>query len=167
MLYFLGTFTDLPPGLVFLIGILSGVAIGFSVSLPPSARSEDASWTPCWSRPLISVILRRIFQLGISPGPRPYLPRLFNMNIELFGVVTPLRNILMIGTTAVLLIVLVIVMNHTTLGVAMRGASENFVTACLMGARKSRDLGGVHNQRFSGRVVAIFWSARDRFCSSL
>jgi branched-chain amino acid transport system permease protein len=163
VLYFLGTFTDLPWPLVFLIGILSGVAIGFLSELtafrPFRGRSLDALLVTSFA---ISVILQRIFQLGISPRSKavPY-PAFFNMNIELFGVVTPLRNILMIGTTAVLLIVLVIVMNHTTLGVAMRGASENFVTARLMGVPANLVISVAFIiSGFLAGVVAIFWSAR-------
>lgn len=163
VLYFLGVFTNLPWPLVFLIGIATGVVIGFLSELfafrPFRGRSLDALLVTSFA---VSVILQRIFQLGISPRSKAVpVPAFFNMNVEILGVITPLRNLLMIGTTVVLLVVLVIIMKHTPLGVAMRGASENFVTARLMGVPANLVISVAFIiSGFLAGVVAIFWSAR-------
>ena len=127
VLYFLGVFTNLPWPVVFLLGILAGVAIGFFSELvafrPFRERSLDALLVTSFA---VSIILQRLFQLGISPRSKAVpVPAFFNLNIQLFGVITPLRNLLIIGTTIVLLTVLVLIMKYTTLGIAMRGASKN------------------------------------------
>lgn len=162
-LYFLGAFTNLSWPLVFLIGILASVAIGFLSELvafrPFRGRSLDALLVTSFA---VSVILQRLFQLGISPRSKAVpIPAFFNMNIELLGVITPLRNCLIIATTAVLLLILVILMKYTVLGVAMRGASENFVTARLMGVPANLVISVAFIiSGFLAGVVAIFWTAR-------
>lgn len=163
VLYFLGAYSGLPWPLVFLCGILTGVAVGFlseQIAFKPfRGRSLDALLVTSFA---ISVILQRLFQLTISPRSKAVpVPAFFNNNVNLFGVVTPLRNYLIIGTTIVLLAVLVIIMRYTTLGVAMRGASENFVTARLMGVPANLVISVAFIiSGFLAGVVAIFWSAR-------
>lgn len=163
VLYFLGVFTSLPWPVVFLFGILAGVAVGFLSELVAfrafRERSLDALLVTSFA---VSVILQRLFQLGISPRSKAVpVPAFFNMNIEMLGVITPLRNLLIIGTTVVLLTALVLIMKYTTLGVAMRGASENFVTARLMGVPANLMISVAFIiSGFLAGVVAIFWSAR-------
>jgi branched-chain amino acid transport system permease protein len=163
VLYYLGAFSGLPWPLVFLAGVIAGVAIGFLSELaafrPFRGRSPDALLVTSFA---ISVILQRFFQLGISPRSKAVpVPAFFNQNIELFGVITPLRNCLIIGVTVVLLIVLVIIMKYTPLGLAMRGASENFVTARLMGVPSNLVISAAFIiSGFLAGVAAIFWSAR-------
>lgn len=163
VLYFLGAFSDLPWPLVFLVAIFAGVAVGFLSELiafrPFRGRTLEALLVTSFA---ISVILQRLFQLGISPRSRAVpVPAFFNTNIELFGVVTPLRNILIISSTAVLLVGLLLIMQKTTLGVAMRGASENFTTARLMGVPANMVISVAFIiSGFLAGVVAIFWTAR-------
>ncbi len=163
VLYYLGVFTNLPWPLVLLIGVLAGVAIGFLIELiafrPFRGRSLDALLVTSFA---VSVILQRFFQLGISPRSKAVpVPAFFNKNIALFGVITPLRNILLIGTTIVMLVIVVILMKHTPLGIAMRGASEDFVTARLMGVPANLVISVAFIiSGFLAGVVAIFWSAR-------
>lgn len=162
-LYFLGVFTSLSWPLVFLLAILASVVIGFLSELvafrPFRGRSLDALLVTSFA---VSVIMQRLFQLGISPRSKAVpVPAFFNMNIELLGIITPLRNCLIIATTVVLLIILVIIMKYTVLGVAMRGASENFVTARLMGVPANLVISVAFIiSGFLAGVVAIFWSAR-------
>lgn len=163
VLYYVGVFTGLPWPLVFLIGILVGVAVGYVSELvafrPFRGRSLDALLVTSFA---ISVIFQRLFQLGISPRSKAVpVPAVFNLNVGLFGVITPLRNLLLIGTTLVLLVILTIIMKYTPLGIAMRGASENFVTARLMGVPANLVISVAFIiSGFLAGVVAIFWSAR-------
>ncbi len=163
VLYFVGSFTALPWPVVFLIGIATAVAFGLLSELIAfrrfRGRSLDALLVTSFA---ISVILQRLFQLGISPRSKAVpVPAFFYNNINFFGVITPLRNFLMIGTTLVLMAVLVIIMKYTTLGVAMRAASENFTTARLMGVPANLVISAAFIiSGFLAGVVAIFWSAR-------
>ena len=162
-LYLLGNLTNLPWPLVFFLGIFFGVAIGFLSELiafrPFRGRSLDALLVTSFA---ISVVLQRTFQLTISPRSKAVpVPAFFYKTVELFGVTMPLRNYLLIATTIVLLIILVLIMRYTTLGVAMRGASENFVTARLMGVPANLVISiAFIISGFLAGVVAIFWSAR-------
>ena len=161
-LYFLGA-TFLPWPLVFVIGIFTGVAIGFLSELiafkPFRGRSLDALLVTSFA---ISVILQRIFQLAISPRSKAVpVPDFFYIPVEFFGVTMPLRNYLFIATTIVLLVILVVIMRYTPLGIAMRGASENFMIARLMGVPANLIISiAFIISGFLAGVVAIFWSAR-------
>ena len=162
-LYFLGAFTDLPWPVVFLFGILVGATIGYFSELIAfrafRGRSLDALLVTSFA---VSIILQRVFQLGISPRSKAVpVPAFFNHNVTLFGVVTPLRNVLIIVTTIVLLSAFAILMKYTTLGIAIRSASENFVTARLMGVPANLVISVAFIiSGFLAGVVAVFWSAR-------
>lgn len=163
ILYFVGTFTNLPWPIIFLIAILVGVAVGYISELvafrPFRGRSLDALLVTSFA---ISVILQNMFQIGISPRSKPVpVPAVLAQNINLFGVTTPLRNIVLIITTFVLLVVLTLIMKYTPLGIAMRGASENFVTARLMGVPANQVISVAFIIcGFLAGIVAIFWSVR-------
>ena len=163
VLYFLGAFTNLPWPVVFIAGILAGVAIGVLSEMiafrPFRGRSLDALLVTSFA---ISVILQRVFQLGISPRSKAVpVPDFFNTNIVVLGVTTPFRNCLIVAVTIVLLVALVIIMKYTPLGVAMRGASENFVTARLMGVPANLVISAAFLiSGFLAGVVSIFWSSR-------
>lgn len=163
ILYFCGTFTNLPWSVVFLLSILGGVGIGFLSELiafrPFRGRSEDALLVTSFS---ISIILQHVFQLAISPRSKAVqMPPAFERTIGLFGVQTPLRNVIFIVTTIVLLALLTLVWKKTPLGIAMRGASDNFVTARLMGVPADLVISAafIISGLFTG-TVAIFWCAR-------
>ena len=163
VLYFVGTMTNLPWLLVFIIGILAGVAVAFLCELiafrPFRGRSLEALLVTSFA---VSVVLQRALQVGVSPRSKAVpIPAFINANIDLFGVTTPLRNLLIIGTTAILLVMLTIIWKKTTLGIAMRGASENFNIARLMGVPANLVISAafIISGLLAG-VVAVFWSAR-------
>jgi len=162
-LYFLGTFSNLPWFLVLTIGIGAGVSIAFLCELiafrPFRGRSLEALLVTSFA---VSVILQRIFQIGISPRSRAVpLPAILNQTVTLFGVTTPLRNYLIIITTVLLLVTFTLLMKKTPLGVAMRGAAENFTIARLMGVPANLVISSafVISGLLAG-IVAIFWSSR-------
>ncbi|MDR2956601.1 MAG: branched-chain amino acid ABC transporter permease [Coriobacteriales bacterium] len=162
-LYALGTFTNLPWLMVFLLGILAGVSVAFFCELiafrPFRGRSLEALLVTSFA---VSVILQRSFQLGISPRSRAVpIPDFFNQTILVFGVSTPIRNLVIIASSIILLIAFVLLMKKTTLGIAMRGAAENFTTARLMGVPANLViLAAFVISGFLAGVVAIFWSAK-------
>ena len=90
-----------------------------------------------------------------------YLDEIFNKTVEIFGVMTPFRNVLIIITTVILLVAMVLIMRFTPLGIAMRAASENFTTARLMGVPANLVISCAFViSGFLAAVVAIFWTAR-------
>ena len=163
ILYALTAFTNLPWFVIFIIAIVCGALIGFlceQIAFKPfRGRSLEALLVTSFA---ISIILQRSFQLGISPRSKAILmPDFFNNPVVIFGVTTPLRNLLIIVTTAVLLIGLVVLMRYTPLGIAMRAASENFMTARLMGVPSNVVISCAFLiSGFLAGVVAIFWTAR-------
>lgn len=162
-LFALGTYTSLPWPACLALGVAAGVAVAYLCELvafrPFRGRSLDALLVSSFA---ISVILQRSFQLGISPRSKAVpMPAFMDRVVYVLGVGTPLRNFLVIGTTLLLLAGLAVLMRHTTLGIAMRGASEGFETARLMGVPANLVISSafVISGLLAG-VVAIFWSAR-------
>lgn len=163
ILYFLGSFTNLGWAWVLIAAIAGGAIIGYLSEMiafrPFRGRSLDALLVTSFA---ISVVLQHSFQLWISPRSKAVpMPSFLSTNIELFGVVTPMRNVIIIVTTAVLLLGMLWLWKKTPLGIAMRAAAENFVTARLMGvpANLVISVAFVISGLFAG-VVAIFWTAR-------
>lgn len=163
ILYFLGSFTNLGWAWVLIAAIAGGAIIGYLSEMiafrPFRGRSLDALLVTSFA---ISVVLQHSFQLWISPRSKAVpMPSFLSTNIELFGVVTPMRNVIIIVTTAVLLLGMLWLWKKTPLGIAMRAAAENFVTARLMGvpANLVISVAFVISGLFAG-IVAIFWTAR-------
>ncbi|MDR1774844.1 MAG: branched-chain amino acid ABC transporter permease [Actinomycetes bacterium] len=164
VLFLLGVFSNIPWPLVFLIAILAGVAVGYlseAIAFRPfRGRSLDALLVSSFA---VSVILQHVFQLAISPRSKAVpMPAFFRANVSALGIVIPVRNVVMIVTTAILLVAFVLLMKKTVLGVAMRGASENFVTARLMGVPANLVISAAFIiSGFLAGIVAVFWSARS------
>jgi branched-chain amino acid transport system permease protein len=162
-LYFLSVIGDLPWLVGGVIAILAGAVIGFLSEViafrPFRGRSLDALLVSSFA---VSVILQNSALIGISPRTKaiPY-PAFFDTKIDLFGVVTSMRSYIFIGTTLVLLVALVILMRKTTLGVAMRAASENFVTARLMGVPANLVISTAFIMSgFLAGVFSLFWTVQ-------
>lgn len=153
----------IPWWISFLVAVLGGALIGFLSELiayrPFRGRSLDALLVTSFA---ISIILQRLFQVGISPRPKAVtLPAFMSDTITLFGITTPLRNIIVIVTTAILLLVLLYIMQKTPLGIAMRAAAENFTTARLMGVNANLVISTAFIiSGFLAGVVCLFWVAR-------
>ncbi len=153
----------LPWIISFGIAIIGGALIGFLSELiayrPFRGRSLDALLVTSFA---ISIILQRLFQVGISPRPKAVnLPSFMSATISLFGISTPLRNIIVIITTVILLLILLYIMQKTPLGIAMRAASENFTTARLMGVNANLVISTAFIiSGFLAGVVCLFWVAR-------
>lgn len=155
--------SGMPWWISFVIAILGGAIIGFLSELiayrPFRGRSLDALLVTSFA---ISIILQRLFQVGISPRPKAVtLPGFMSDTISLFGITTPLRNIIVIVTTAILLLILLYIMQKTPLGIAMRAAAENFTTARLMGVNANLVISTAFIiSGFLAGVVCLFWVAR-------
>lgn len=127
---------------------------------PVRTKSLDALLVTSFA---VSVLLQNTTLLAVSPRAKAvHLPSIFNDSINLLGVVTPLRNVLMIGATVVLLVGLTLLMKKTVLGIAMRAAAEDFTTARLMGVPANLVISSafILSGLLAG-IVAVFWVGRS------
>jgi branched-chain amino acid transport system permease protein len=163
-LYMLGVNTTLPWPLVFAIAIAGAAAIAVLSEVvafrPFRGRNVEALLVTSFA---VSLILQYTAQITISPRSKPVpLPDFFNDSVDVLGVVTPLRSLILIGVTIALLAGFSLLMKKTVLGMAMRAAAEDFTTARLMGvpANLIVSTAFVISGVLAG-VVAIFWVGRS------
>jgi len=70
-------------------------------------------------------------------------------------------NIISIGTTAILLVVLTLFVTKTDIGISMRAASQDLIAARLMGIHVNRVIAAAFAiGSFLAGIVGIFWSAK-------
>lgn len=163
MLFAFGTLTNIPWYAVALIAVVLTAVLAFVSEIlafkPVRNHSADALLVTSFA---VSMLLQNGALLLVSPRSKAIpLPELFSQTVTFFGVTTPLRNIIMIVTVALLLGGLTLLMKKTVLGIAMRGAAENFVTARLMGVPANLVISTafVLSGAIAG-VSAFFWTAR-------
>ncbi len=110
----------------------------------------------------VSTLLQNAALLIISPRARGVpLPRLFSMSARVLGQDMPVRNLLAIATSLVLLGLLVLLLRRTVLGIALRAASDNFRMTRLLGvpANLVISVAFAISGLLAG-VVALFWVGR-------
>jgi branched-chain amino acid transport system permease protein len=110
----------------------------------------------------VSAILRVLFQNGISARPKPVplpsgLAGVIDLGVLHVGIV-PLLSIVM---TALSLAALTLFLNRTTLGKAMRAASEDFQVLRLMGIKANRVIAVAFavSGALAG-IAAVLWIAQ-------
>lgn len=163
MLFVFGTATSLPWWAVTLLAILCTAALSFITEViafrPVRNRSVDALLVTSFA---VSMLLQNGALLIVSPRSKAVpLPHFFNKIVSFWGITTPLRNLIMIATVALLLVGVVLLLKNTVLGIAMRAASEDFVTARLMGVPANLVISSafVLSGLLAG-VTAFFWTGR-------
>jgi branched-chain amino acid transport system permease protein len=110
----------------------------------------------------VSTLLQNAALLIISPRARGVpLPKLFSMSVVVFGQDLPIRNLLAIATSLVLLGLLILLLRRTVLGIALRAASDNFRMTRLLGvpANLVISVAFAISGLLAG-VVALFWVGR-------
>jgi branched-chain amino acid transport system permease protein len=110
----------------------------------------------------VSTLLQNAALLIISPRARGVpLPKLFSMSARVLGQDLPIRNLLAIATSLVLLGLLILLLRRTVLGIALRAASDNFRMTRLLGVPANLVISAAF--AISGLlagVVALFWVGR-------
>ena len=121
--------------------IVATVFLGFAI--------ERAAYKPLRTAPRMSVMISAIgvsyliqnLAFYITGGvPQPVtnpIPWISN-NVELFGASTKMVTLVTPFLTVLLVVVLVLLINHTKIGMAMRAAAKDFETAQLMGIKINR-----------------------------
>jgi branched-chain amino acid transport system permease protein len=163
-LYVFGTFTNMPFWLIMLVSIALAALTSYLTELvafrPVRTHSMNALLITSFA---VSVLLQNAALLFVSPRARAVpLPDYMNASVTLFGATVPLRNVLVIVVTAVLLTALTLLMKYTVLGIAMRAAADKFTTTRLMGvpANLVISVAFIISGALAG-VVSIFWVSRS------
>jgi branched-chain amino acid transport system permease protein len=115
---------------------------------------------------ITSFAVSTLFQNGalllVSPRTRAVnIPGFLSQNLSLGGLTISVTNLLTIGVSLALLVVLTIVLRRTTLGIALRAAADDFPMTRLLGIRADRVIATAF--AISGvlaGVVGLYWLAR-------
>jgi branched-chain amino acid transport system permease protein len=110
----------------------------------------------------VSTLLQNGALLAISPRSRAVrLPSLFSQSVVILNVDVPMRNVIMVITSFVLLIALSLLLERTVLGIALRAAADNFQMTRMLGVPANLIISTafVISGLLAG-VVALFWVGR-------
>ncbi|MDO8847924.1 MAG: branched-chain amino acid ABC transporter permease [Coriobacteriia bacterium] len=111
----------------------------------------------------VSIFLQNIVLVLVSSRARAVpLPSFFSRTVTFADATVPLRNLLVIGVTAVILVSLSLVMKKTVLGMAMRAAADKFTTTRLMGVPANLVISAafIISGLLAG-IASIFWVSRS------
>jgi branched-chain amino acid transport system permease protein len=149
--------------------VMAVLAVG--VAVLTSYLTERVAFRPVRSNSLtamlitsfaVSTLLQNAALLIISPRARAVpLPDVFSESVVVLGQSVPIRNILAIVTSLVLLGLLVLLLRRTVLGIALRAASDNFRMTRMLGVPANLVISAAF--AISGLlagVVALFWVGR-------
>jgi branched-chain amino acid transport system permease protein len=110
----------------------------------------------------VSTLYQNAALLFISPRARLVpLPEIFSRSVEIGDLVVPMRNLLAIVVTLVLLGLFVLLLKKTILGIALRAAADKFMMTRMLGVPANLVIGvafGIHG--LLAGVVALFWFGR-------
>lgn len=142
-----------------IVAVIFGIATDYIAFRPVRAKSMTAVLITSFA---FSNLLQNLALLLISPRPRNVpLPALFSDTVEIFGVVTPLRNIITIVAAFVLLSLFAWLMQKTILGIAMRAAATNFTMARMLGVPANLIVSSAFAMSgFMAGVAGILWVGR-------
>jgi branched-chain amino acid transport system permease protein len=146
--------------LAVLAAIATGILTDYVAFRPVRAKSVTAVLITSFA---FSTLLQNAALLLISPRPRNVpLPEVFSDTIRVWGVITPVRNVLTIVAAAVMLTVFALVMKRTMLGIAMRAAATQFTMARMLGVPANLVISTAFAiSGLMAGVVALFWLARS------
>ncbi|MCM5682704.1 branched-chain amino acid ABC transporter permease [Schlegelella sp. S2-27] len=134
------TVPGMPGWLMMLISLLCAIVVCAALNF----TIEKVAYKPLRSAPRLaplitaigmSILLQTLAMIVWKPNPKPYPLLLPTEVIPVFGAVITVTQVLILVTTATLLIGLLWLVNKTKLGRAMRATAENPRVASLMGVR--------------------------------
>lgn len=142
-----------------LMSVLMGIATDYVAFRPVRAKSVTAVLITSFA---FSTLLQNAALLFISPRPRNIpLPDIFTTTVEFAGVITPVRNLLTIGTAVIALALFAWLMRRTVIGIAMRAAATHFTMARMLGIPANLIITSAF--AISGLlagIVSLFWLGR-------
>ncbi len=140
MIYLAASFPTMPMWVTILIMIALTVFVGFAI--------EKCAYSPLRTAPRMSVMISAIgvsyllqnlvcYVTGGLAKQFPDIP-LISQSVRVFGVKDKLAVFISPLVAVVLMVVLVLIINHTKFGMSMRAVSKDFETAQLMGVKINR-----------------------------
>ncbi|MDP2620926.1 MAG: branched-chain amino acid ABC transporter permease [Hyphomicrobiales bacterium] len=141
------------------MAILTGMATELVAFRPVRERSVTAVLITSFA---FSTLLQNAALLFISPRARLVpLPDIFTQTVEIAGVIIPLRNLLTIVCSVLLLSLFALILKRTVLGIALRAAASHFTMARMLGvpANLVISVAFAISGLLAG-VVALFWFGR-------
>ena len=140
MIYLAASFPTMPMWVTILIMIALTVFVGFAI--------EKCAYSPLRTAPRMSVMISAIgvsyllqnlvcYVTGGLAKQFPNIP-LISQSIRVFGVKDKLAVFISPLVAVVLMVILVLIINHTKFGMSMRAVSKDFETAQLMGVKINR-----------------------------
>ena len=140
MIYLAASFPTVPMWVTILIMIALTVFVGFAI--------EKCAYSPLRTAPRMSVMISAIgvsyllqnlvcYVTGGLAKQFPDIP-LISQSIRVFGVKDKLAVFISPLVAVVLMVILVLIINHTKFGMSMRAVSKDFETAQLMGVKINR-----------------------------
>ena len=140
MIYLAASFPTLPLWVTILIMIALTVFVGFAI--------EKCAYSPLRTAPRMSVMISAIgvsyllqnlvcYITGGLAKQFPDIP-LISQSVKILGVKDKLAVFVSPLVAVVLMVVLVLIINHTKFGMSMRAVSKDFETAQLMGVKINR-----------------------------
>ncbi|WP_281978961.1 branched-chain amino acid ABC transporter permease [Pseudorhizobium flavum] len=141
------------------MAIVFGIFTDYVAFRPVRAKSVTAVLITSFA---FSNLLQNAALLFISPRPRNVpLPDIFSQTVNIAGVITPVRNLITIAASVVLLAAVAFLMRRTTLGIAMRAAATNFTMARMLGVPANLIISSAFAlSGFLAGVVGILWIGR-------
>jgi branched-chain amino acid transport system permease protein len=163
-LFVLGQMQGVPWWVTMIIAVLMAALVSYLTELTAFRSVRTRSLTALLVTSFaVSMLLQNLALILVSPRAKAVqFPPVFNRTVSLLGAVTPMRNLLIIGTAAVLLTGLSLLMKYSVIGIAMRAAAEKFTTTRLMGvpANLMISIAFIISGLLAG-VVSIFWVSRS------
>ena len=140
MIYLAASFPTMPLWVTILIMIALTVFVGFAI--------EKCAYSPLRTAPRMSVMISAIgvsyllqnlvcYVTGGLAKQFPDIP-LISQSVRVFGVKDKLAVFISPLAAVVLMVILVLIINHTKFGMSMRAVSKDFETAQLMGVKINR-----------------------------
>ena len=140
MIYLAAAFPTMPMWVTILLMIALTVFVGFAI--------EKCAYSPLRTAPRMSVMISAIgvsyllqnlvcYITGGLAKQFPEIP-LISQSVRVFGVKDKLAVFISPLAAVILMVVLVLIINHTKFGMSMRAVSKDFETAQLMGVKINR-----------------------------
>ena len=140
MIYLAAAFPTMPMWVTILLMIALTVFVGFAI--------EKCAYSPLRTAPRMSVMISAIgvsyllqnlvcYITGGLAKQFPEIP-LISQSVRVFGVKDKLAVFISPLVAVILMVVLVLIINHTKFGMSMRAVSKDFETAQLMGVKINR-----------------------------
>ena len=140
MIYLAASFPTMPMWVTILIMIALTVFVGFAI--------EKCAYSPLRTAPRMSVMISAIgvsyllqnLVCYVTGGLAKQFPdiTLISQSVRVFGVKDKLAVFISPLVAVVLMVILVLIINHTKFGMSMRAVSKDFETAQLMGVKINR-----------------------------